>query len=267
MIQSSSFLEKVLISFSWPEIAKQSKKIEIDEESILSRFLQSLSYSEHGVKQTAKKKAKLDPDFEKISFELGKLWDRAHIAMRQNKLVVAKNALFKIIDIDSYNAAAYNRLGIVYAKWRKYDESIDYFRLAVKFEPTASSCHNLALIYYETKDYRSSVKYFRKALKYDNKLAARYIALAKVYEKLQDQNQVLRNLEVAARLEPSKETKKLLYISYRTYGLEDKASQVEKQMLDSLKQDVKEVSALEHKALVDKNILSSDAALAYQYQL
>ena len=52
----------------------------------------------------------------KISDRLGNLWDIAHQGMRENRFLRAEKALLTILKIDEKNAAAYNRLGILYAK-------------------------------------------------------------------------------------------------------------------------------------------------------
>src|SRR5882724_7112297 len=51
----------------------------------------------------------------KIGDRMGKLWDIAHQGMRENRLLRAEKALLTILKIDERNAAAYNRLGILYA--------------------------------------------------------------------------------------------------------------------------------------------------------
>ena len=52
----------------------------------------------------------------KITDKVGKLWDIAHQGMRENRFLRAEKALLTILKIDQKNAAAYNRLGILYAK-------------------------------------------------------------------------------------------------------------------------------------------------------
>src|SRR3954468_3804194 len=74
----------------------------------------------------------------KVSDRLGKLWDIAHQGMRENRFLRAKKALLTILKIDERNAAAYNRLGILYAKQKEYKDAIDCFEIASSIEPTAS---------------------------------------------------------------------------------------------------------------------------------
>ena len=88
----------------------------------------------------------------KISDRIGKLWDIAHSSMRENRLLRAEKALLTILKIDERNAAAYNRLGILYAKQKEFRDAIDCFEIASSIEATPSSLHNLGLIYYETEN-------------------------------------------------------------------------------------------------------------------
>src|SRR5215831_16199932 len=115
----------------------------------------------------------------RISDKLGTLWDIAHQGMRENRFLRAEKALLTILKIDEKNAAAYNRLGILYAKQREYKDAIDCFEIASSIEPSASSLHNLGLIYYETENYDKAAIAFEQALRLEDALAARHIAYAK----------------------------------------------------------------------------------------
>lgn len=159
--------------------------------------------------------------------KIGRLWGIVHHGMRENKLLRAEKALLTILKIDEKNAAAYNRLGILYAKQKQYKDAIDCFEIACSIEPTASSLHNLGLIYYETENYEKAVTAFEEALKLEDTLAARHIALAKALERLGHQKAMIEKLEHAAEIEPNKETYTILASSYKSLGMEDKADLVE----------------------------------------
>src|SRR3990167_7877182 len=134
----------------------------------------------------------------RLGDRLSKLWEIAHHGMRENRFLRAEKALLTILKIDEKNAAAYNRLGILYAKQREYKDAIDCFEIASSIEPSASSLHNLGLIYYETENYQKAATAFEQALKLEDSLAARHIAYAKVLEKLGNDKLMLQELEKAA---------------------------------------------------------------------
>lgn len=162
----------------------------------------------------------------KISDKLGKLWDIAHQGMRENRFLRAEKALLTILKIDQKNAAAYNRLGILYAKQKEYKDAIDCFEIASSIEATASSLHNLGLIYYETENYVKASVAFEQALKLEGNLAARHVAYAKVQEKLGNDKLMFQELEYAAELEPNQETYSLLVKAYETRGMQAEADQM-----------------------------------------
>lgn len=164
----------------------------------------------------------------KLSGRLGKLWNVAHRGMRENKLVHAERALLTILKIDKKNAAAYNRLGILYAKQKEYKDAIDCFEIASSIEPSASSLHNLGLIYYETERYDKAATAFEQALKLEDSMAARHIAYAKVQEKLGHDKLMFAELEKAIEIEPTKEALDLLHKAYETRGMEAEAKETAK---------------------------------------
>lgn len=159
----------------------------------------------------------------KVTNKLGRLWDIAHEGMKYNRLVRAEKALLTILKIDDKNAAAYNRLGILYAKQKEYKDAIDCFEIASTIDPTASSLHNLGLIYYETENYPKAATAFEQALKMEDDMAARHIAYAKVQEKLGNGKLMIDELKTAVELEPNRESYTLLMKGYESMGMQAEA--------------------------------------------
>ena len=166
----------------------------------------------------------------RVGGRLTKLWEIAHHGMRENRFLRAEKALLTILKIDEKNAAAYNRLGILYAKQREYRDAIDCFEIASSIEPSASSLHNLGLIYYETENFQKAGTAFEQALKLEDSLAARHIAYAKVQEKLGNDKLVLQELEAAAELEPNPETYDLLTKAYESRQMDNEAKIAQKKL-------------------------------------
>src|SRR3954463_1924757 len=166
----------------------------------------------------------------RIGDRLTRLWEIAYHGMRENRFLRAEKALLTILKIDEKNAAAYNRLGILYAKQREYKDAIDCFEIASSIEPRASSFHNLGLIYYETENYQKAATAFEQALKMEEDLAARHIAYAKVQEKLGNDKLMLQELERASELEPNQETYGLLAKAYDSRGMHDEAVMVQRKL-------------------------------------
>ncbi len=176
---------------------------------------------------TRRRDTELSPIPMKISERMSGLWEVAHDGMKNNRLIKAEKALLTILNIDKKNAAAYNRLGILYAKQKEYKDAIDCFEIASSIEPTASSLHNLGLIYYETENYEKAATAFEQALKLEEDMAARHIAFAKVQERIGDHTQVINSLERAVDLEANQESLGLLYRAYVAADRMDDAKIVE----------------------------------------
>ncbi|MDB5166806.1 MAG: hypothetical protein JWM37_878 [Candidatus Saccharibacteria bacterium] len=166
----------------------------------------------------------------KVGDRVGKLWTIAMQGMRENRFLRAEKALLTILRIDEKNAAAYNRLGILYAKQKEYRDAIDCFEIASSIEATPSSLHNLGLIYYETENYEKAAVAFEQALKLEGDLAARHVAYAKVQEKLGNDRLMFQELLLAAELEPNKETYALLHKAYLAKEMQAEADEIEDKM-------------------------------------
>ena len=162
----------------------------------------------------------------KVGDRMGKLWDIAHQGMRENRFLRAEKALLTILKIDEKNAAAYNRLGILYAKQKEYKDAIECFEIASSIEATPSSLHNLGLIYYETENYEKAGIAFEAALNLEESLATRHVAYAKVNEKLGNEKLMFESLKRAVELEPNKETYQLLKQAYDERGMQAEADMI-----------------------------------------
>lgn len=197
---------------------------------------------------------KLEQEIAYVAKNLGsrltKLWEIAHHGMRENRFLRAEKALLTILKIDEKNAAAYNRLGILYAKQREYKDAIDCFEIASSIEPSASSLHNLGLIYYETENYHKAATAFEQSIRLEDNLAARHIAYAKVQEKLGNDKLMLQELEVAAELEPTAESYALLAHAYELRGMKDEAFKIQKRLTRATAPNKKQKRLLRPKRVV-----------------
>lgn len=135
--------------------------------------------------------------------QMKKLWSLAQNAIKEHKPVKAEKALLTILKFDEKNAAAYNRLGILYAKERHFKEAIECFEIAQSLDANASSIHNVGLIYLETGQYEKAAMAFRQAIELEGDQPARYIAYAKTLEKLGERQKAVESLETAFSLNPS----------------------------------------------------------------
>lgn len=165
-----------------------------------------------------KKKKKEEEKSSKYASQMKKLWQIAQTAMRERKPLRAEKALLTILKFDEKNAAAYNRLGILYAKSKKYDEAVECFEIAQSLDNNPASIHNVGLIYLETGAYEKAAMAFRQAIELEGDVAARYIALAKAEEKLGNMKRAIKSLEDAYELDPKVSTLREMLAIYENMG-------------------------------------------------
>ncbi len=158
------------------------------------------------------------PMSQKVGVRLERLWKVAQIGMSEKKYLRAEKALLTILKLDQKNAAAYNRLGILYSRQKEYKDAIECFEIASSIRPSASSLHNLGLIYFETENYQKAAQAFEASIRLEEDVATRHIAYAKVQEQLDNKDQVIGSLTRAIELEPRAQTYKLLADAYQRNG-------------------------------------------------
>lgn len=155
---------------------------------------------------------------QKYNAQMKKLWSIAQTSMKERKPLRAEKALLTILKFDEKNAAAYNRLGILYAKSQKFDEAIECFEIAQSLDNNASSLHNAGLIYLETGAYEKAAMAFQQALDIEGGMPARYIALSKAQEKLGQRKQAIESLESAYELDRNTATLRQILAIHETAG-------------------------------------------------
>lgn len=173
----------------------------------------------------------IQPLSRKVTSRVEQLWRAANLGIRDKKYLRAERALLTILKFDKRNAAAYSRLGIIYARQKEYNDAIECFEIASSIEPSASSLHNLGLIYLETEKYDKAALAFENALEVEDDLAARYVAYAKVQEKLENPKKVVDALENAVRLEKSQQSIRLLLDAYEAAGMDEEADKLKKKLI------------------------------------
>ena len=193
---------------------------------------------------------------QKYSVQMKKLWSIAQTSMKERKPLRAEKALLTILKFDEKNAAAYNRLGILYAKEQKYDEAIECFEIAQSLDSNASCLHNVGLIYLETGAYEKAEMAFLQAIKMESDIATRYIALSKAQEKLGKRKQALEALEKSYELSPSVSTLRQILAIYEAtgdnVGIAEATARIEQRMTEDAKKRAEETKAKERKVVATR---------------
>lgn len=154
----------------------------------------------------------------KYKAQMKKLWQISQTSMKERKPFRAEKALLTILKFDEKNAAAYNRLGILYAKGQKYEEAVECFEIAQSLDNNPASIHNVGLIYLETGAYEKAAMAFNQAIELEGDVPTRYIALAKAEEKLGQYKKAVEALENAFELDPDVSTLRQILSIYEEIG-------------------------------------------------
>ena len=161
---------------------------------------------------------KVEEKSPKYKAQMKKLWQIAQTSMKERKPFRAEKALLTILKFDEKNAAAYNRLGILYAKGKKYDEAVECFEIAQSLDSNPASIHNAGLIFLEIGAYEKAAMAFRQAIELEGDIPSRYIALAKAEEKLGSTKKAISALENAYELDPKVSTLRQILAIYENVG-------------------------------------------------
>ena len=154
----------------------------------------------------------------KYAAQMKKLWQIAQTSMKERKPFRAEKALLTILKFDEKNAAAYNRLGILYAKGQKYEEAVECFEIAQSLDNNPASIHNAGLIYLEIGEYEKAEMAFLQAIQLEGDVPSRHIALAKAEEKLGNSKKAIEALENAYELDPNVATLRQILAIYEANG-------------------------------------------------
>ena len=180
--------------------------------------------------------------------QIKKLWGLAQTAMKERKPMKAEKALLTILKFDEKNAAAYNRLGILYAKEKHFKEAVECFEIAQSLDNNASSLHNVGLIYLETGKYEKAAMAFSQAIDIEGDQPGRYIAYAKALEKLGERSKAIDALETAYSLNPSTVVLRHLLEIYENADDQDNAEHT-RQRIEQLQLEKAEAEAKNSKTV------------------
>lgn len=169
--------------------------------------------------------------------QMKKLWQIAQTSMKERKPLRAEKALLTILKFDEKNAAAYNRLGILYAKAGKYDEAVECFEIAQSLDNNPASIHNVGLIYLETGAYEKAAMAFQQAIDLEGDVTSRYIALAKAEEKLGNPKKAIEALEKAYDLDCNVMTLRQILAIYEGLGDAEAIAAVSSRIEEQIKRE------------------------------
>lgn len=165
----------------------------------------------------------------KTSERLRKLWQYVERTTKQGRTRATEKALLTILKIDHKNTAAYNRLGMIYARQNNYDDAIDCFAIASSLTPTLATLYNLGLVHYEKGNFKEAANAFERVIDLEPNVK-RYIAYAKALNKLGNYKRVADVLQKVVDLEPTVRHYEMLAQAYQKIKEYTKAEEARKQL-------------------------------------
>ena len=166
----------------------------------------------------------------KTSDRLNKLWVYVDKAFKSGRFRAMEKALLAILRVDHKNTAAYNRLGMLYARSGNYPDAIDCFSIASSLTPTVATLYNLGLVHYEVGNYREAAHAFERVVDLEPDVK-RYIAYAKASSKIGNHRRVVEVLERVVELEPTAEHWEMLAAAYAQNKNYRKAEEARRQVV------------------------------------
>jgi len=174
------------------------------------------------------KQAKEDVTSPKASARLERLWQYVGEAWSAKRYLAAERALLSILRIDHKNTAAYNRLGMLYARQQNFEDAIECFDIASSLTPTISTLYNLGLVNYEFGNFDKAAAAFEKVIDLEPNIK-RYMVYAKALEKIGEYKKVVDIIEKVAQADPTQAHLEMLAQAHEHTKHYDKAEDVRRQ--------------------------------------
>jgi len=109
----------------------------------------------------------------------------------------------KYIVLEPTSSIAYNNLALILTKQKKYNEAIENFLIALKFEQQSKTYFNLALAYEEMGKEKKATYNYKEALKIDSKNAEALCNLGNLYYVSGDLEEAKQCLEQSIKNKPT----------------------------------------------------------------
>lgn len=127
---------------------------------------------------------------------------------RMKRFDEAVAAFEQALKRDPDSAWTRSNLGLAYIELRKYPEAIDALRRAVRSMPDLSVAHfNLGIAYAKSEQYREAAASYQEAIRLSPSMADAYYGLGLAYLGLHDRKAALRQHETLRRLDPAQAQK------------------------------------------------------------
>ncbi len=130
-----------------------------------------------------------------------KLLDEGSIAFKNNNIQGALNLIKKSVVLNPENPIAHYRLGLIYARQRRFKAAAESFNEAIILDPLFIKAHvNLGSAYGKLKEYDSALNVLKKALNLDKDNARVHYNLGMTYAALGKKSMANRYIRKAKKI-------------------------------------------------------------------
>ncbi len=165
----------------------------------------------------------------KLPENVAKQLEYAEHLFQEGKYLAAEKVYLHLLNFDSRNSLAYNRLGLIYTHLKNYPDAIEAFQIASRYRPAAETFYNLGVVYLENRNYIKAIAALEKALIFQPG-ANVYVALSKASQLMSNLPRAIWAMERAVELSPDTRNLQSLALLYRQKGDKEKWQEVQQQL-------------------------------------
>lgn len=169
-----------------------------------------------------------DVESPKQSQRITRLWEYAETALQRKNWSAAERALLQILKYDHKNTAAYNQLGMVYVRSKRFDDAIACFDIASSLAPSVASLYNLGLVHFQTGNFQEAASALEKVVDLEP-TPKRLLVFARILQNLGEDKKVVDVLRRAVDMDPSERNLQYLAESHEAAKQYKKAEEVRQQ--------------------------------------
>lgn len=160
---------------------------------------------------------------------LTRLWEYFENEMKNERWDRAERVLLKILKYDHKNTSAYNQLGMIYVRNKRFEDAIACFDIASSLAPSVASLYNLGLVHFQTGNFEEAALALEKVVDLEP-TAKRLLVFARVLQNLGEHKKVVEVLKRVIDIDPSERNLAFLADSYENAKQYKKAEEVRQQI-------------------------------------
>ncbi len=158
-----------------------------------------------------------------------RLWEYFDTASKRGNWDAAERALLQILKYDHKNTAAYNQLGMIYVRTKRFEDAIACFDIASSLAPSVASLYNLGLVHFQTGNFQEAASALEKVVDLEP-TPKRLLVFARILQYLEEDKKVIDVLRRVVDMDPSERNLTYLAEGYEAAKQYKKAEEIWQQI-------------------------------------